>query len=196
MEWDDEKENENVLALASNPPSALPGPLDELELGGLFDLHAPALLRAAMRVTGSESDAEDAVQTVFLRLIRREESLDLAHPGVGAYLHRATVNAALDVVRQRRRARIDSAADADAEPHHEAGPARQLAGRELADALRDAIADLSARGAEIFTLRYFDELSNQEIAERLGTSPGTVAVTLHRTRHQLKGALAHLLGEA
>jgi RNA polymerase sigma-70 factor (ECF subfamily) len=161
----------------------------------LFDAHGAGLVRAALRVTGVEADAEDAVQTVFLRLLRREDILDFDHPGVVGYLHRAVVNAALDLLRSRRRAQVDHDADANLEASPEAGPERRLAGRQLATALRCALADVSPRGAEIFAMRYFDDIPNNEIASRLGTSAGVVAVTLHRTRHQLQGALARLIGE-
>lgn len=167
----------------------------ESRLAALFEEHARLLLRAALRVTGNESDAEDAVQTVFLRLVRREEIIDMDHPSVGGYLHRACVNAALDQLRQRRRAALDEVGDISQSPDLEAGPSRRLEAREIATALRRALVELSPRAAEIFTLRYFDELSNQQIAAELDTSPGVVAVTLHRSRHQLKGILAPLLGE-
>ncbi len=181
-------------ALASTPPD--PGPVDETRLGTLFDHHAKSLIRAALRVVGNESDAEDAVQSVFLRLLRREDTIDLDHPGVGGYLHRASVNAALDLLRQRRRAALDDGDDASTAPDRDAGPSRRLEAKEAARALRQAMAELSPRAAEMFTLRYFQELSNQQIAEFLDTSPGVVAVTLHRSRHQLKGLLGSLLGDA
>ncbi len=69
-------------------------------LDEVFRAHYSRVLKAAYRVTGSMSDAEDVLQTVFLRLARR----DLATEGVAnleSYMYRAAVNAALDLLRAR-----------------------------------------------------------------------------------------------
>src|SRR5262249_61993238 len=58
--------------------------------------------KAAFRITGNASDAEDVLQTLFLRLVRREWLRD-ARCGWPAYLHRAALTIALDLVRTRTR---------------------------------------------------------------------------------------------
>ncbi len=67
-------------------------------------------------------------------------------------------------------------------------------GASCTEHLRQSLTKLSRRGAEIFALRYFEGLDNDEIAEHLGTTPGTVAVTLHRARTRLKSEMAPLMG--
>ena len=66
--------------------------------------HASRVLSAAYRVTGSSQDAEDVLQTVFMRLVRRDGGAHLDE-NPAAYLHRAAVNAALDLIRSRKSAR-------------------------------------------------------------------------------------------
>ena len=157
--------------------------------------HARAVIQAAYRVTGNAEDAEDVLQTVFTRLARRRTPPDLS-AGALPYLRRAAVNAALDLVQSKRAKTsvpFDGATEAvtsDPAPH----PDHIQHGRELQQQLRRALAGLSRRSAEIFTLRYFEDLDNQTIAATLGTSPGTVAVTLHRVRERLKNELAPALG--
>src|SRR4051812_4158311 len=73
-------------------------------LEALFREHHGAVYRAAYRITGNAMDAEDVLQTVFTRLLRREEQPDLSE-SAGSYLHRAAVNAALDLMRRRKRSR-------------------------------------------------------------------------------------------
>src|SRR5260370_12921779 len=72
-------------------------------LESLFKSHHDRVFRTAYRVTGSAADAEDVLQTVFLRLARGPES-----PGIGlnpqAYFTRAAINASLDLLRSRKRA--------------------------------------------------------------------------------------------
>ena len=71
------------------------------DLEAIFRDHHQRVLRAAHRVTGNPQDAEDVVQTVFMRLARREGGSPLSD-SPGNYLHRAAINAALDVVRSRQ----------------------------------------------------------------------------------------------
>jgi RNA polymerase sigma-70 factor (ECF subfamily) len=157
--------------------------------------HATAVLQTAYRVTGNAADAEDVLQTVFIRLARRKRSPDFAH-GALPYLRRAATNAALDVIQSRRSRRstalehAPAAAATDPTP----GPERLQLGREARDRLRHALAGLSRRHAEIFILRYIEDLDNGEIARLFDTSPGTIAVTLHRIRGRLMDQLSSYLG--
>lgn len=161
----------------------------------LFEDHHDRVFRAAYRVTGNRSDAEDVLQTIFLRLMRRAEPPDL-RPSPGSYLHRAAINAALDIVRSRnaRNVPLDDASELDA-PAGER-PDEQHLGRELEQRLRRAVAELSPRAAEMFALRYFEGRDLKQVAAALGTSRSVVAVTMFRTRSKLKHALEHSIGEA
>jgi RNA polymerase sigma-70 factor (ECF subfamily) len=151
------------------------------------------VFRAAYRITGNTMDAEDVLQTVFLRILRREEGAPLSETA-GSYLHRAAVNAALDLARRRRT--IHAAPLEGIEPLPDARPTPETAGevRELREHLRAALSGLPPRAAEIFSLRYFEGYSNREIARMLGTSWSTVAVTLHRTRARLRKEIGQLAG--
>ncbi len=157
--------------------------------------HASVVLQTAYRVTGNAADAEDVLQTVFIRLARRVDPPDLSRGAVG-YLRRAATNAALDVL-QSRSIRAAStiepdgpAAIADSAPT----PERLHYSTEVLARIRQLVAGLSRRHAEIFTLRYFEGLDNQEIATIFDTTPGTVAVTLHRIRTRLMDELGSFLG--
>ena len=166
-------------------------------LEGLFKEHSRRVYRVAYRVTGSPNDAEDVVQTVFLRLLKRKD-LELG-PGVGSYLHRAAINAGLDLLRARGRARSTPLEEEGEQPqleeaHPAAQPESRIKSRELQSQLRAGLAKLSPRAAEMFALRYFEGYGNTEIAEILGTSRETIAVTLHRCRARLKQELGGLQG--
>jgi RNA polymerase sigma-70 factor (ECF subfamily) len=174
-------------AALATPPPPVAAPAAELER--LFRTHHPALLRAAYRVTGSLADAEDVLQTVFLRLLRGETS-KLREEEAAGYLYRAAVNAALDVVRARARQGRVALDEVTPPASDEVGAERSLASRDLTTALRQALADVSPKAAEMFVLRYVEDLPNGEIARLLGTSQGVVAVLLHRTRTRIKKELA------
>ena len=163
------------------------------DLEALFREHHGAVYRAAYRITGNAMDAEDVLQTVFTRLLRREEQPDLSETA-GSYLHRAAVNAALDLMRRRKRSKkvdLDEVGDRlvdDTQP----GPERAWGNQELKVRLREAMSHLSPRQAEIFSLRYLEGLGNLEIAKMLGSSQTAIAVLLHRARHRLQKELGSL----
>jgi RNA polymerase sigma-70 factor (ECF subfamily) len=161
------------------------------EMERIFREHNGLVFRAAYRITGNPSDAEDVLQTVFLRLWRRDPG-SLAVEKLASYLHRAAVNAALDVV-QSRQERGKVALD-DLTPKLLADPLptpeREQAGREIREWLRRAVARLSPQAAEIFALRFFEGLENPEIAAAVGTSTASVAVTLSRTRERIQKEFA------
>ncbi len=166
-------------------------------LEAIWSDHSKAVFRTAIRVTGNAADAEDVVQTVFLRLARRGEAK--LGDAVGGYLHRSAVNAALDVLRSRQRAGWVPLEPSDGlgEPAAPGpDPERLESLRRLRGNLRLAISRLSPRAAEMFALRYFEGIGNLEIARLFGVSQGAVAVLLHRTRARLRRELAALTGEA
>jgi RNA polymerase sigma-70 factor (ECF subfamily) len=146
------------------------------------------IFRTAYRITGNAADAEDVLQTVFLRLLRQPAgSAPLEQEE--SYLRRAAVNASLDVIRQKQTSRsvpINEAALPAAQP-----PAPDSG---LKACLRRALRTLTERAAEIFSLRYFEDLSNQQIASALDISQVLVAVSLHRTRRQLQKEIRTCLG--
>jgi RNA polymerase sigma-70 factor (ECF subfamily) len=151
----------------------------------LFHEHHERVYRVARRITGRAEDAEDVLQTVFLRILRREES-PLRSEDAASYLHRAATNASLDLLRRRKAARSESIEDADRIQDHTPGPDVRQEGNEVRAKVRAALAELNPRAAEIFALRYFDGYGNREIARMLNTSWSTIAVTLHRTRARLQ----------
>lgn len=184
---------------AELPKGFPPDPVEAL--AGIFREHYDKVFRAAYRITGNVMDAEDVLQSVFLRLARRQEASPLGEEAAG-YFYRSAVNAALDVVRARQRAgwapleeaELPRAAAALAGAEFEPERDRRL--KQLRKTLRLAVARLSPRAAEVFTLRYFEGLGNREIAELLGSSQGVVAVLLHRTRYRLRKEITSLMGDA
>ena len=171
--------------LMAAPPESVSFSIDDLER--VFRESHAAVFRAAYRVTGNASDAEDALQTVFLRLLKRDAAAD-AVENMPSFLRRAAVNAALDIVRSRQGIRnipLDELEPVLAEPAHRR-PDRLQASTEIRDWLRGALARLNPRIAQMFALRFFEGKDNPEIARLFNTTPGSVAVTISRTRDRLQ----------
>jgi len=154
-------------------------------LAALFEEHYRRVLLAAYRITGNMADAEDVAQTVFLRLAGAQGPVENA----GSYLYRAAINGALDLLRRRKSAALEPLDDAAGFVASSGSPERAASSRELGDFLRVAVGDLAPRAAEMFILRYVEELGNREIAAMMGTSQAVVAVTLHHARFRLKRRL-------
>jgi RNA polymerase sigma-70 factor (ECF subfamily) len=154
----------------------------------LFWLHHERVLRAAYRITGSMADAEDVAQNLFLRLTSAPNK-QMDNPG--SYLYRAAINGALDLLRSRRDKReveLEHAAERSSDRIHDR-PEQRLSDADIRRDVRQALAELSPRTAEMFVLRYLEDYDNLEIARLLGTSKAVVAVMLHHARTRLKKLL-------
>jgi RNA polymerase sigma-70 factor (ECF subfamily) len=178
-------------------------PSDELEV--LFQEHYDQIYRTAYRITGNPMDAEDVLQTVFLRLARREkiatdngqrttDILDL-QPNATAYLMRSAINASLDIMRSRTRSRSVSIDEVDIENLGQSfmNPETEHEDAELRKLIRSAVSKLGTKAAEMFALRYFEGYGNREIAEILGTSQMVVGVILHRSRSKMRKEIGEYL---
>lgn len=165
------------------------------DLGPLFQDHYQAIFRIAYRVTGSQSDAEDVLQTIFLRLTSSGSRSGLSiNPS--AYLYRAAINASLDLLRQRKRVNAVSLDVIDLDRSLKsltANPEDSLVDTELRDLVRIAVAKLEGRAATAFVLKYYEGYDNGEIAKILGTSSLVVGVTLHRARTRLRKEIGNYL---
>jgi RNA polymerase sigma-70 factor (ECF subfamily) len=160
------------------------------EFEDVFNEHAQLVYRTAYGVTGSHEDAEDVLQTIFLRLIRRAFPADLGR-NPKAYLYRAAVNLSLDTIRLRRRHVF---VEASALPELPA-PSGETVDDENHRRLYRAIAELKPPAAHILILRYVHDKSDAEIAAMLGVSRGTIALRLLRSRAKLKKLLRGRIGE-
>ncbi len=180
----------HLIASAMSQRPSTEAPTDPRRIHAAFDRYHQRMYRAAYRVTGNAEDAEDVLQTVFLRLARREEWPDVAPEALGHYLHRAAINAGLDLLRERSRARLIPLDSVGRRPAPDRDAAERAEDEDLRARLRGGIAELSPRAAEIFTLRYVEGFGNQEIADIIGTSESAIGVSLHRSRERLRRLLA------
>jgi RNA polymerase sigma-70 factor, ECF subfamily len=162
------------LPILMTSPTPLP------RFAELYERHYEAVFRAALRVTGNPADAEDAVQTVFVRVLARGGDVeDVALPA--AYFRRAAVHAAVDVLR-RRELHAESAVDEGA--LHAVQPPLLLK-----EQLRRAIAALDSEDASLFLLRHVEGLSIEELAGMFEMEKNNVSVRLHRIRQRLQAEM-------
>jgi len=171
----------------------------------LFEAHKDRVWTIALRFTGDESAARDVTQQVFLKLFTsiagfRHES------NFKTWLYRMVANECMDEFRKRRRLipldffRPASGAERDEdcdvvvmedwrqEPLQE----ERLAQIEVSEAVMAALTQLKPKLRMAIVLKYFEDLSYEQMAEALGCSMGTVASRLNRGHKELARRLVHL----
>lgn len=149
---------------------------------------APRVLRLASRLLGDGAEAEDVTQEAMLRLWQIAPRWQAGQAAPSSWLHRVTVNLALDRIRRRR---DGVALDAIAEPVAPGpAPTEALIAADRARALEQALAQLPARQRAAVVLRHIEGYSNPEIAEMLGLGVEAVESLTARGKRRLALLLA------
>jgi RNA polymerase sigma-70 factor (sigma-E family) len=138
-----------------------------------------ALLRMATLLTSDPDAAEDVYQETLHRLAMRWSRVDSPR----AFCRRVMHNIVIDRARARQRRPRELYAVPDSTDPRSGDP---VTGVELRPALLAALGTLTAQQRAIVVLRYFEDLSENEVAELLGVSAGTVKSTASRAVAQLR----------
>ena len=131
----------------------------------IVDEYGPAVFRIASRILGHHQDAEDVAQDVFCEVyqLHAKTSVD----NWPALLRRIATLRSIDQLRRRRTTvPLEAAQFADTC----SDPLDRVVAGELVNRLRQAMTELSEQQAAVFSLRYFEGLSNSEISESLGVN--------------------------
>jgi RNA polymerase sigma-70 factor, ECF subfamily len=179
-------------------------------IAAAYDRHAQAVFAAALRLVGDRVIAEDVVQETFLALWNRAETYDAARGSLATWLTTIARHRAVDRLRAAgRRPRtialggIGPTGEEDADALERllataAGtptvgdPVAAFAAVELRETLARALATMSDPERQVIALAYRDELTQSEIAARLGWPLGTVKTRTRRALHRLRSALAEI----
>jgi RNA polymerase sigma factor (sigma-70 family) len=185
---------------AETPDAALVTRLvegDEAALERLYDLFAGPVYALALRVTGDEPLAQDAVQDAFLALWRLPLAFDPTRGSLQTFLMTLVHRRAVDIVRRegrQRRQRIPEAVLLDL-PDLEPGPEELIEVRDRAGEVRRALAELPEAQRRTLALAYFEGRTQREIAALTDTPLGTVKTRMVAAVRALRIVLVDL-GEA
>lgn len=166
---------------------------DKAALARLYDRLAKPLYSLALRVTNDGAEAQDVVHDVFLQLWNRATDYDPARGSYFSWAATLTRNRALDRVRTRqRRSEIVHAAAPDILPaaNDDLDSSDNLWLREKATAVRAALGSLPAEQKGAIELAFFNGLTQQQIAEKLGEPLGTVKARIRRGLLRLRESLS------
>lgn len=152
--------------------------------------HGPVVWRAVYRLLGDQDAAQDCYQEAFLAAMRVAEAGEVDN--WQAMLRTLATHKAIDALRLRSRfrARLADQTDPDRLPAgNPSGMGDDAEARELREAVRALLAQMTSRQAEAFALRHFEQMDDQQIADRLGTSARNVSVLVHRAAAKLREGL-------
>jgi RNA polymerase sigma-70 factor (sigma-E family) len=154
------------------------------EFDEFVSTHVDDLLRTAYLIVWDSAEAEDLVQECLLKVARRWPRIRrMDQPR--AYARRVLVNLALDGARGRARRR------SELEPRGAASASAfdPVAALDARAELLQALGQLPERQRAVLVLRYFNDLTEAQVAEALGCSPGTVKSSASRGLARLRAAL-------
>lgn len=151
----------------------------------LVDRYQVQVFNAAYRITGSRVDAQDAVQTCFLRVYESLARFDPSHRFF-SWIYRICVNESLNLVARRRTTAAIDRGMVDGR----AGPERRAQGREIGREIHRALQELTPEHRVVVVLRHFRGLSYADMSEVLEIPGKTVKSRLFEARRELRRALA------
>lgn len=158
--------------------------------GDLYRQYAPAIFRFCRRVLPAREDAEDATTEIFMKVRQKLGSYDSSRP-FAAWLYKVASNHCWDLLRRRRIRQDLETGDLETLPleHPDPDQLEKLQIEHTSKEVRNGLAKLPDRARMALVLRYYADMSYEEIAETLGVRRAFVGVLLLRARHQLRDAL-------
>jgi RNA polymerase sigma-70 factor (ECF subfamily) len=158
--------------------------------GELYRDFAPAIFRFCRRALPTREDAEDATMDIFIKLQRNLSQYDETR-SFSAWLYRVAANHCWDILRRRKIRQDKETEDVDDVPleHPDPNQLDRLIEQKTSEEVRHALQKLGARARMALVLRYYSDMSYDEIADALGVRRAFVGVVLLRARHELRQAL-------
>jgi RNA polymerase sigma-70 factor (ECF subfamily) len=159
---------------------------DAAAFGVLYDRHFTAVYRYALLRVGDRMEAEDVTSETFMRALR---SLDRYEPRApfAAWLIRIARNLVIDRARGSTRREVHERAAA---MPSSVDPEREALARLEGDELRSALGKLSHLQRDVLILRFFSDLTTEEVCAALGKGPSTIRGIQHRAIAALRRAMA------
>ncbi len=158
--------------------------------GQLFHDYAPAIFRFCRRALPTREDAEDATMEIFMKLKGKLGQYDKTR-SFTAWLYKVAANHCWDMLRRRKTRQDKETEDVEGLPleHPDPSQLERLIAERSSDEVRRALGKLGARARMALVMRYYSDMSYDEIADELGVRRAFVGVVLLRARHELRRVL-------
>ena len=158
--------------------------------GRLYHDYAPAIFRFCRRALPTREDAEDATMEIFMKLRDKLSQYDQTR-SFTAWLYKVAANHCWDILRRRKIRQDKETDDLESVPLEHPDPSQldKLIEERTSEEVRKALDKLGSRARMALVMRYYSDMSYDEIAEALGVRRAFVGVVLLRARHELRQAL-------
>jgi RNA polymerase sigma-70 factor, ECF subfamily len=158
--------------------------------GELYREYAPAIFRFCRRALPTREDAEDATMEIFMKLRDKLIQYDETR-AFSAWLYKVAANHCWDLLRRRKIRQDKETEDVADVPLEHPDPSQldRMIEQSTSDQVRRALGKLGARARMALVMRYYSDMSYDEIADALGVRRAFVGVVLLRARHELRQAL-------
>ena len=163
---------------------------DTLAWGDLYREYAPAIFRFCRRAMPTKEDAEDATMEIFMKLREKLAQYDPSR-SFSAWLYKVAANHCWDMLRRRKARHDKDTEDIEGLPLEAPDPNQleRLIEERTGEEVRKAMTKLGSRARMALVMRYYSDMSYDEIADALGVRRPFVGVVLLRARHELRQAL-------
>jgi len=159
--------------------------------GQIYREMGPAIFRFCRRALPTREDAEDATMEIFSKLWEGRLSQYDETRSFSAWLYRVAANHCWDILRRRKIRQDKETEDVENVPleHPDPNQLDRLIEQRTSAEVRHALDKLGARARMALVMRYYSDMSYDEIADALGVRRAFVGVVLLRARHELRQAL-------
>lgn len=154
----------------------------------LVEYYRERLYVHAHRMMGSHADADDVLQNTFLKAWRALDQFK-GNSRLYTWLYRITTNEAITALKQRDRRRYQSIDQEETGAVMNLSANAHFDGDRAIKMLQKAVADLPPKQQAVFNLRYFENMSYQELSEVVGTSVGGLKASYHHAVKKIEQSL-------
>ena len=150
------------------------------------------LYRHIRRLVDEHEDANDVLQNCFLKVYRNIGKFK-AQSSLYTWIYRIATNEAMTFLKQRQRRAVNSLYDERSNVLNEMHAASWFDSTQIHNQLKQALNELPDRQKQVFVMRYYDELSYQEMSDILKTSVGGLKASYHHAVKKIERYLINTM---
>ncbi len=167
---------------------------DESAFNALFEKYKRKIYLTAYRLLGNHEDAKDITQETLIKIYKELKNFR-NESSLYTWIYRITTNLSLNLLKQKKLRSFFDFEDVDEWLFKDERQSPELSFREneLSNKIQEALKKLPEKQRTVFTLRYYDELTYEEISEILGTSVGALKANYFHAVNKLQKELKNVL---
>lgn len=154
--------------------------MDEVEFSKLYESYLPKIFAYVTRRINNRSEAEDLTSNIFLKVVENIKNFNPAKSSFKTWIYTIATNMMIDYFRTNAKKKTCCIESAESMTDHSQNPGKAVSDSEQKQKVFSTIANLPERHQKALFLRYYSDLSIEEIAVALGVTENNVSVIIHR----------------